>query len=125
MPSGNLPLWYSGANTTDPAGVRLRPSMQCAAVSSRSPALLRTTLAVQKCVSLPFWSRNSAPTAFVPLNARASGFRTGLRSWAASADWVTAPGVDRLSVAVSATANPVAAPLAGRASRDRCADQED
>ena len=90
MPSGNLPLWYSGANTTDPAGVRLRPSMQWAAVSSRSPALLRTTLAVQKCVSLPFWSRNSAPTAFVPLNARASGSgRVG--SWAASADWVTAP----------------------------------
>ena len=92
--------------------------MQCAAVISRSPALLRTTLAVQKCVSLPFWSGNSAPTAFVPLNARASGFRTGLRSWAASADWVTAPGVHRLSVAVSATATPVAAPRAGRASRD-------
>ena len=43
--------------------------MQCAAVMSRLPDGLLTTLAVQKCApSLPPERVNSAPTAAVPLN---------------------------------------------------------
>src|SRR5256884_9403904 len=46
------------------------PPTQCAAVITRSPAGLSTTLAVQKC--WPSWPAdvvNSAPTAGVPANA--------------------------------------------------------
>src|SRR5215469_1581330 len=47
--------------------------MQCAAVIARSPCRLRTTAAVQKCTSLPFFTRSSAPIAAVPLKATAVG----------------------------------------------------
>ena len=50
--------------------VRDVPVTQCAAVITRSPAGLSTTLAVQKC--WPSWPAdvvNSAPTAGVPANA--------------------------------------------------------
>jgi hypothetical protein len=66
MPYGVLPRLYPGTKSTVP-GV---PVMQCAAVITRSPAGLSTTLAVQKC--WPSWPAevvNSAPTAGVPANA--------------------------------------------------------
>src|SRR5689334_17804769 len=50
------------------------PLTQCAAVRTRSPCGLDTTLAVQKCgPSRPAVSVNSAPTAGVPAKGRAAG----------------------------------------------------
>ncbi len=52
-----------------PGGGCLFLNTQCAAVMSRFPARLCTTLAVQKwATSLPLAMVNSAPTAGVPLN---------------------------------------------------------
>src|ERR1700759_4759761 len=91
------------------------PLTQCAAVRTRSPCGLDTTLAVQKCSpSRPAVSVNSAPTAGVPAKARAGGAdetscrplraRPEARLLAAPAAGVTATMTTRLSAAVSAAA---------------------
>ena len=64
-PNGCWPRWYSGTKSTLP---RRQPCMQCAAVMTRSPAGLSTTLPLQKC--WPRWPEpvlNRAPTAGVPV----------------------------------------------------------
>src|SRR5258705_12823827 len=67
---------------------------QCAAVITRSPAGLSTTLAVQKCrPSLPAAVVNSAPTAGVPVKA--------------------CPACEGAARCRTARTKPVAAPLAG------------
>ncbi len=66
MPYGLLPWLYPGTKSRVPEV----PVTQWAAVITRSPAGLSTTLAVQKCwFSLPAEVVNSAPTGGVPLNA--------------------------------------------------------
>ena len=81
--------------------------MQCAAVITRSPAGLSTTLAVQKCwPSLPAAVVNSAPTAGVPPNA-----------------WASREGPVRCR---TARAKPVAmSPVCGPASRSQRDDRAD
>src|SRR5215831_19256606 len=82
-----------------PTGLTALPCRQCAAVMSRFPAGLLTTLAVQKCA--PSWPPdrvNSAPTAGVPLNGTPRP-TAGLPAARASGDTAYPPSATTMKLA--------------------------
>src|ERR1700728_4769155 len=68
-PRGAVPLLYPGTKAMPGDPVPEWPFRQWAAVTTRFPAVLFTTVALQNCwPSRPSLTVNSAPTAGVPLN---------------------------------------------------------
>jgi hypothetical protein len=106
-PAGVTPSRYSGTNANWPG---TQPLTQCAAVSTRSPDRLSTTVAVQKC--RPSWGRPPRPGVMRNSASTAGLVPAGAASRATFAAWAGRPSVCAAAASQPAGQRVMAGPAA-------------